>query len=104
LTAPPTATLTLLAGVEPYAHALAFSGGLLARYTVPLFPAIATVAACGVEALARRAPRRARGLALGALVAVAASGHLARSIALDRLLAREDKIGRASCRESAWTA
>src|SRR5438034_3558296 len=52
--------------------------------------AIATLAACGVEALARRAPRRARGLALGALGAVAASGPLARSIALDRLLARED--------------
>ncbi|PYN81346.1 MAG: hypothetical protein DMD97_02350 [Candidatus Rokuibacteriota bacterium] len=90
LSATPKATLTLLAGLAPYALALAFSGRLLARYTVPLFPAIATLAACGVEALARRAPRRARGLALGALVAVAASGPLARSIALDRLLARED--------------
>src|SRR5204862_410287 len=39
LSATPKATLTLLAGVAPYALALAFSGRLLARYTVPLFPA-----------------------------------------------------------------
>lgn len=67
---------------------------LFARYTLPLFPALAVLAAAGAAALAARVPGRARwGLALGLGAALVWEG-LIPSARLDRLLGRTDSRAR----------
>lgn len=84
------ASLPILVPGAVYAATLFGAQRLFARYTVLILPSLAIFAACGVCALTNLARRPASRFGLGALVLLAVAEPAARSLALDRLLARED--------------
>ncbi len=75
------ALLVLGALLLPFAQSLSSFRQDLARYVVQAWPALALLAAVGVDALGRWAGERWRGCA-GSFVAVALVGHVALSLAL----------------------
>ena len=86
----PVAAAVVAAFPVAYALVLGTSTTLYLRYLVPLAPFVALFAAGGACALAKLALPRRPGLALFAVVLVAAAGPLCQSTTYDLVLARPD--------------
>jgi hypothetical protein len=82
--------LVLLAVAVPYLVALARAERLFVRYTLPLVPLLAVLAAHAVLVLRERMPRRTGPVLAALLVLVTVADPAGRSVALVRLLARDD--------------
>lgn len=85
-----TTAALLLAPLVPYVIAIAGAWRVYARYLLPLVPLVAVFGAGGAVALCARLAGRARSIAIVALALATIADPLARSTALDRLLARTD--------------
>lgn len=86
----PRASLPCLVLIALYAAPLLRADLLFARYTLPLLPPIAVFAARGIETMRSLLPGRVARAGAALLVAAVAADPGLRSLALDRLLARED--------------
>jgi 4-amino-4-deoxy-L-arabinose transferase-like glycosyltransferase len=86
---PGLASVLLLVSL-PYAAGLWHSTRPFVRYALPLVPVLALFAAAALDALAALAPRRWSSALLVVLALATVAEPLARAIALDRLLARDD--------------